>query len=100
MEILSWIRRLFEPPDLNIEAKYLVEFDGIEVRCTCPDGDVTQVRWDNLHTVKLCNADEGPFAPVALAMWLPQRLPGHCSAYGYDLTGNVSGVCPECGTAR
>jgi hypothetical protein len=25
--------------------------------------------------------------------------PGHCPACGYDLTGNVSGVCPECGAA-
>ncbi|HEY3241814.1 MAG TPA: hypothetical protein VGM03_00555 [Phycisphaerae bacterium] len=25
--------------------------------------------------------------------------PGHCSACGYDLTGNTSGVCPECGAA-
>jgi hypothetical protein len=24
---------------------------------------------------------------------------GHCPACGYDLTGNVSGVCPECGKA-
>ncbi|MBN1342741.1 MAG: hypothetical protein JXQ73_08690 [Phycisphaerae bacterium] len=23
--------------------------------------------------------------------------PGHCGRCGYDLTGNVSGVCPECG---
>ena len=23
--------------------------------------------------------------------------PGHCEKCGYDLTGNVSGVCPECG---
>jgi len=23
--------------------------------------------------------------------------PGHCTACGYDLTGNTSGVCPECG---
>ena len=23
-----------------------------------------------------------------------------CPRCGYDLTGNVSGVCPECGTAR
>jgi hypothetical protein len=27
------------------------------------------------------------------------RIPvGHCRNCGYDLTGNVSGVCPECGT--
>lgn len=24
----------------------------------------------------------------------------HCIRCGYDLTGNVSGVCPECGAAR
>jgi hypothetical protein len=23
--------------------------------------------------------------------------PGHCRTCGYDLTGNLSGVCPECG---
>ena len=23
--------------------------------------------------------------------------PGHCPGCGYDLTGNTSGVCPECG---
>jgi hypothetical protein len=29
----------------------------------------------------------------------PRRLPlpGHCCRCNYDLTGNVSGVCPECG---
>jgi hypothetical protein len=25
---------------------------------------------------------------------------GHCPKCGYDLTANVSGVCPECGQAR
>ena len=25
---------------------------------------------------------------------------GRCKACGYDLTGNVSGVCPECGVVR
>lgn len=24
-------------------------------------------------------------------------LPGHCRKCGYDLTGNISGRCPECG---
>ena len=27
-----------------------------------------------------------------------KRRHGRCEACGYDLTGNVSGVCPECGT--
>eukprot|EP00752_Nemacystus_decipiens_P017351 g15547.t1 len=28
---------------------------------------------------------------------LPKRGPNDCLACGYDLTGNTSGVCPECG---
>jgi len=52
---------------------------------------------------------------VIMPLWLPfsllfpttvffywrdrrRRPPGHCRNCGYDLTGNVSGVCPECGT--
>ena len=53
-----------------------------------------------------------PFWAVALPAlgasvwaWLAYRRrrnhdrPGHCRACGYDLKGNVSGVCPECGAA-
>ena len=29
-----------------------------------------------------------------------RRAKGQCARCGYDLTGNVSGVCPECGTNR
>ncbi len=37
--------------------------------------------------------------PTAFLWWLDRRRtpPGHCHHCGYDLTGNVSGVCPECG---
>ncbi len=34
-------------------------------------------------------------------LWITDRdrpLPGHCQKCGYNLTGNVSGRCPECGT--
>lgn len=36
--------------------------------------------------------------PALLAYWVRLREPppGHCSC-GYDLTGNLSGICPECG---
>jgi 4-amino-4-deoxy-L-arabinose transferase-like glycosyltransferase len=40
--------------------------------------------------------------PAAASLWWLDRhrvRPGHCWKCGYDLTGNVSGQCPECGTA-
>ncbi len=37
--------------------------------------------------------------PTVLLFWLNRiRIPpGHCRKCGYDLTGNVTGKCPECG---
>jgi hypothetical protein len=36
--------------------------------------------------------------PVAFVWRRDRRAkPGHCEHCGYNLTGNVSGVCPECG---
>ena len=32
-----------------------------------------------------------------LRRWRRRRI-GHCLDCGYDLTGNESGVCPDCGT--
>ncbi len=39
--------------------------------------------------------------PAAYLWWLDRRRirPGHCQGCGYNLTGNVSGRCPECGEA-
>ena len=44
------------------------------------------------------------YLPVLLLLgtiaWILTRKtpkPGHCRKCGYDLTGNVSGRCPECG---
>jgi hypothetical protein len=37
--------------------------------------------------------------PAALLWWTDHRIQaGHCRKCGYNLTGNVSGACPECGT--
>ena len=36
-------------------------------------------------------------APTAWLWWRDSRHPpGHCQRCGYDLTGNVTGVCSEC----
>jgi hypothetical protein len=39
-------------------------------------------------------------AGVTAIVWSRHRRrirPGHCQKCGYNLTGNVSGLCPECG---
>lgn len=43
------------------------------------------------------------FCVPTIVLWRLDRRrfpPGFCSRCGYDLTGNESGICPECGTAR
>ena len=35
--------------------------------------------------------------PVIALVRGRRKVPGACRACGYDLTGNVSGRCPECG---
>ena len=40
-----------------------------------------------------------PLLIRSLRAWR-RRAVGHCPTCGYDLTGNVSGRCPECGTPR
>lgn len=45
---------------------------------------------------------------MAVVYWLEypagqqeaRRMNGQCVRCGYDLTANVSGVCPECGSSR
>ena len=36
---------------------------------------------------------------IGFRWWIPigKPRPGHCQKCDYDLTGNVSGTCPECG---
>ena len=37
------------------------------------------------------------FSILRLIQSRHRKLSGHCNGCGYDLTGNVSGCCPECG---
>lgn len=44
-----------------------------------------------------------PFSLSAAGVFLSWRIrrprPGHCTVCYYNFTGNISGICPECGTA-
>lgn len=81
-----------------------VQFDDGTVITANAEGKVVRIR------VKWPPAS--PFIPVltwvimlvlagaTVYAWWPKRsvLPGHCRVCDYNLTGNVSGRCPECGT--
>jgi hypothetical protein len=53
-----------------------------------------------LHVAIPCWIAFGATA-ICPSMFFARRKPmhpkGHCSSCGFDLTGNASGVCPECG---
>jgi hypothetical protein len=77
-----------------------VGFASVELGPTRP-----RVRGGRLITVVLFYFLLAPaFALLPLLQWWAsrraraRRTKGQCARCSYDLTGNVSGVCPECGT--
>jgi hypothetical protein len=71
-------------------------------------------RWKPLFSyLYTSKSDLLPYFWLVLPLWIPFVIvvipttylwyydrpipPGHCQKCGYNLTGNVSGVCPECG---
>jgi hypothetical protein len=75
----------------------------------------SSLRWTLPHTAQCAQSTCGIWGEINMPLWslflvaaVPMLLwvrrgrshpPGHCAICGYDLTGNVSGVCSECGTA-
>jgi|SRR5665213_1020455 len=60
-------------------------------------------RRDNIIISLATTGGAGVFCLMALSLTRKRRrqarsLGGKCVHCGYDLTGNVSGTCPECGT--
>lgn len=68
---------------------------GEERREGCP----LEFRWiAGPHWALAAAAAIAPLAWLATRVNRRRRCPGHCPSCGYNLTGNESRVCPECGT--
>lgn len=101
-------RRVTPDPGLMVtpkDAPEQIEYIACMLRLRCDDWPAWRPDVE-LHS---------GYGAVSLPLWIPATLflaaaawnwrrgrgfpPGHCARCGYDLTGNVSGRCPECGTA-
>ena len=81
------------------------EHCGKHFRCHCNGSSETSGFWCKTFSMPMW----GPFiavACVALVVWRhsiecflwPNASPHACGSCDYDLSGNQSGICPECGT--
>jgi hypothetical protein len=89
------------PPKWALATSWFAGFGRRDVTVTIRDLTITR-------RVRITDTAVPYWVPVVLAASLPSlRLhlarrrtrPGFCRRCRYDLTANVSGVCPECGTA-
>jgi len=99
--VMLWVHRMPQPPPI---AKGITTW-GIpeDHHCWLPSSLWNHEIWTNVESYEVA------FWPALMpaAAWLVWSLlalrrrtqpSNHCVACGYDLTDNVSGVCPECGT--
>jgi hypothetical protein len=102
--VVLWIY-LSREATLRIGSLALWLYDGIDGPTEVIVGLPDHPSYYTLHLLHILVVSIVVFsltAMVSVLRWFRRaRLirSGGCSACGYDLTGNTSGVCPECGTA-
>jgi hypothetical protein len=87
-----------------------LQLAGVRLWSFSPEGDIWSFGDLQRHKVAAQAGVEAPswmvilltglYPTVLTVRWFrrARRLPSECPKCRYDLTGNVSGICPECGT--
>lgn len=99
-------RQADEPQERRVQGGFLgFGYDSVSRTDQLLDGDPPLRKMVQVVTVRLpcwlllvlCIAYLGiAFVRGSIRRWRRTR-PGLCTSCGYNLTGNISGVCPECG---
>jgi hypothetical protein len=96
---VGWFGLVIFEDKQNFPPDWSAEYVGGEFRWGWVDVGkaITGDRWINIPIWLALFA----IAVPTVILWQLDRRPppGHCQRCGYDLTGNVSGQCPECGSA-
>lgn len=97
--VVLWVRSYSHVVDVKVVGRFtgISAYGSLGVFWRVPGGEseIDFYYWKSLLVFGVL--------PVAWLTWrlLLRRMPrdAHCPVCAYNLTGNVSGICPECGAA-
>ncbi len=95
-----WLWHLYDPDEKYTGWHFVMGSSRLEhtYGLTWPKGWDAWFGWTRSWGVPLWLPLLALVLPTAVLWHCDRRSPkGHCQSCGYDLTGNESGVCPECG---
>jgi hypothetical protein len=97
--VVVWYRPHAEVPFWGAERHWALGYDWDLVARNRYWEISAIVRLRALAVNAALGAGAGLLAYLLTRPFMRGRRVGHCTKCGYDLTGNVSGRCPECGSA-
>jgi len=95
--LLCWVDRRRTPAVHVSSSRHLLKWVGLVVCLLLCVEDTVNGSWRRRPELLIFFTVTGVLTLMMFAADRRRPLPGHWQKCGYDLTGNVSGRCPECG---